>query len=423
MWSTSQAEIAAAESLAEFTYRNQMLERHRTKPVSTLLARFGANWPCMWGEEVTGTMQTWAQNWAKYKDGWKFTCGLHKITAPCVVYSMGSRGNMAFEAAVLAARPDCSIHIFDKGRFGLSSWFPEQARGASPERRRVTYHRMYIAPTDDLAAKPPHRSLRSIMRELGHTHIDILKADIEGSEFAVFADPHALPSVGQLLIEVHTRGREPTQYGRLLQTFEARGLRLFHKEINARFDTECIELALIQKNWRPELKNYSAVFAEDPLSPKAWRGEYRLSTGASAPTAQRRLSSMPAAPLGTWLPKLIAASVSAIAATFHAVRLRSNKTTPILSAWLCLFFTGGAASATIGAILEAAFNDLQSGPAWNAMLVAVHVAALGAWSSVAIYSHIGRLGSGLDASRHLLWQYFIRRLALSHLPRARGRSL
>ena len=29
------------------------------------------------------------------------------------------------------------------------------------------------------------------------------------------------------------------------------------------------------------------------------------------------------------------------------------------------------------------------------------------------------LGAGCDASRHLLWQYFIRRLALSHLPRAR----
>ena len=34
---------------------------------------------------------------------------------------------------------------------------------------------MYISSKDDLTVNPPHRSVPSIMAELGHTHIDILK--------------------------------------------------------------------------------------------------------------------------------------------------------------------------------------------------------------------------------------------------------
>ena len=34
---------------------------------------------------------------------------------------------------------------------------------------------MYISAKDDLTINPPHRSVPSIMAELGHTHIDILK--------------------------------------------------------------------------------------------------------------------------------------------------------------------------------------------------------------------------------------------------------
>ena len=123
MWSTSQAEIAAAETLAEFTYRNQMLERHRTKPVSNLLARFGANWPCMWGEEFTGAPLSALAN-EKSPGGWRSTSGLRKLADPCVVYSLRSHpaydggGNLAFEAGVLATRPSCEVHIFAAARDG-----------------------------------------------------------------------------------------------------------------------------------------------------------------------------------------------------------------------------------------------------------------------------------------------------------------
>lgn len=257
-------DVETKTELAELAYQNQKLERER--PVNMVLAKYGANWPCMWGEEATGLVSTWKDHWDKYKDGWKFTCGLEMITEPCVVYSLGSAGNMAFEAAVLAKKPQCELHIFDKNTYDLEAWFPKE-KGLN-----VTFHRAFISKKDDWKFDPPMRSLGSLMAELGHQHIDILKADIEGDEFEMLSDatvsprtgqlqldPKAwVPSIGQLQLEVHLRERHKREdeYQRLFENIEASGLRLFHKEVNARFDTNCTELSFIQQSWRPEVKQY-----------------------------------------------------------------------------------------------------------------------------------------------------------------------
>ena len=211
--------------IVDFTYENQKIERG--KRASTLVAQFDANWPCMWGEAITGAMETKAR-WGKYMDGWKFTCGLSLITEPCVVYSLGSSGNMAFEVGVLKAKPHCETHIFDKDSFGLEQWFPTE-----DARARVKFHRAFIAERDDLAMNPPHRSLASIMKELGHTHIDLLKMDIEGAEYGALSQ--SLPSIGQLQLEAHTKLQSASAYSKLFEHLEAHGLRLFHKEVNARY--------------------------------------------------------------------------------------------------------------------------------------------------------------------------------------------
>lgn len=164
--------VPAAEALAEFTYRNQMMER-RKNDISALLASYEAEWPCFWGEEAVGNLSAWIQRWSwRFTDGWKFVCGLRRITQPCVVYSLGSAGNMAFEAAILSARPQCRIHIFDKDSFGLKEWFPDASA-----RDMVSFHRALIASADRPTADPPRRTLRSIMAELGHEHLDILKIE------------------------------------------------------------------------------------------------------------------------------------------------------------------------------------------------------------------------------------------------------
>ena len=94
------------------------------------------------------------------------------------------------------------------------------------------------------------------------------------------------------------------------------------------------------------------------------------------------------APIGTWLPKYIACAISLFGAIIH-IMLLPRGPAPVLSVWMAVFFTGGAASAAIGATLEAAFHDTQEGPAWSAMLVGVEVAAAGAWVSGAIMCATG----------------------------------
>jgi hypothetical protein len=238
-------------ALAEFVYQNQA-EQERGKTGNPLIASYEAQWPCFWGARATGLLKTWQQEWNTYKDGWKFTCGLALIANPCVVYSLGSSGNMAFEAGVLEAQPECEIHVFDKDAFGLEKWFP-----AAAARQKVRFHRFFISDKDDLKADPPARELASIMRELSHTHIDVLKMDIEGAELRTLRN-QPLPSIGQLLVEVHLRNvpEAAKVYNELFVAVEKTGLRLFNKEVNARYDTSCVELSFIQKDWSPERKSY-----------------------------------------------------------------------------------------------------------------------------------------------------------------------
>lgn len=57
--------------MAEFAYENQKGERSDTIPIEPRLARYGANWPCFWGETAVGDLKTWQNQWVIYKDGWK----------------------------------------------------------------------------------------------------------------------------------------------------------------------------------------------------------------------------------------------------------------------------------------------------------------------------------------------------------------
>ena len=50
------------------------------------------------------------------------------------------------------------------------------------------------------------KSINDIMKELGHTHIDVLKMDIEGSEYDIIEDIiNTKISITQILIEFHER--------------------------------------------------------------------------------------------------------------------------------------------------------------------------------------------------------------------------
>ena len=98
------------------------------------------------------------------------------------------------------------------------------------------------------------------VQALGHTWIDIMKIDIEGSEYSTFqhlAEQHTLPFT-QLQIEVHqnmgssedrTRGTNHNNLNALmlLHTFLSNSFRTMYVEPNIYFAAQtCSELALIK---------------------------------------------------------------------------------------------------------------------------------------------------------------------------------
>ncbi|WP_263601385.1 FkbM family methyltransferase [Chryseobacterium sp. PET-29] len=83
---------------------------------------------------------------------------------------------------------------------------------------------------DNKKVKAPMKCLTDIVQELGHSHIDILKIDIEGSEYKILDSILSAPvQIDQILIEIHERffsdGKEKTKI--LLDTLDKRGYKLF----------------------------------------------------------------------------------------------------------------------------------------------------------------------------------------------------
>jgi hypothetical protein len=90
------------------------------------------------------------------------------------------------------------------------------------------------------------------LQDLGHTWIDVMKIDVEGSEFAVFEQiarsARPMPFT-QIQVEVHQnkvdmRNRKVLE---LLYNFMSSGLRIFSLEPNIYFAHEkCMEFALMR---------------------------------------------------------------------------------------------------------------------------------------------------------------------------------
>ena len=104
----------------------------------------------------------------------KVICGLSRLQDPCVIYSLGSNANFDFEEAV-SKQTLCEIHTFD------CTVSEDRIPAILPA--RVTYHSICLGSDEDVTSQ--YRSLGSLMREFGHSRVDLLKMDIEGFEFRV----------------------------------------------------------------------------------------------------------------------------------------------------------------------------------------------------------------------------------------------
>ncbi|KAJ7111980.1 hypothetical protein C8R44DRAFT_883012 [Mycena epipterygia] len=111
------------------------------------------------------------------------------FTYPFPMYSVGTLADggkwvCGLERDVLERSPGCLVYAFDSNSTEADArkWpWGETNDGIDGKlTSRVHFNHFSVA---DLTAKH-HRSLESVMGQFGHDFVDILKIDLEGSEFA-----------------------------------------------------------------------------------------------------------------------------------------------------------------------------------------------------------------------------------------------
>lgn len=155
-----------------------------------------------------------------------------------IVYSFGIGHDISFDTALIE-RFNVPIHAFDPTpraiawartqtlppKFQLHEWglahFDGELEFHPPTNPK---HVSYSAVHQKLPWQTPFKGkvyrLRTILRMLGHSRIDILKMDVEGLEYDIIDDilMSDIP-IGQFLIEFH-HGRTPHSLARTRRTIE-----------------------------------------------------------------------------------------------------------------------------------------------------------------------------------------------------------
>lgn len=184
---------------------------------------FPATWTCPHDFQRVGRLG----------DGGKWVCGMslyESIPAPnfptsenleireasrvvpedgLVIYSFGINGESSFEAEMLERVPSARIWGYD---FSVDGW---GAQIPQSERHRTFFKKIGLGKEDKHDASPPFYTLPTLMQNNNHTYIDILKIDIEGSEYEAMdtmmdafdntrtlSGDSVLP-IGQIMIEIH----------------------------------------------------------------------------------------------------------------------------------------------------------------------------------------------------------------------------
>jgi FkbM family methyltransferase len=103
------------------------------------------------------------------------------------------------------------------------------------ERSHVSHTMVPRAGCPGSAVDLPVRRLQTLMQELGHSRLDVLKMDIEGEEYTVIDDVLSSPiAIDQILIEFHHRWPEigPKRTRHCVEQLRAAGFRLFNVSSN-----------------------------------------------------------------------------------------------------------------------------------------------------------------------------------------------
>lgn len=208
---------------------------------------------------ITQSMPTLTKFGSDY-GGWSVIT--QRLNTNSIVYSFGIGEDISFDLGLMET-VKCRVHAFDPtpkslawlGKQKLPDLFSYYGVGLAAHDGNVRFH---------LPKNPEHVSgsvhsashlqetqavdvsmlrLQTIRAFLRHTHIDLLKMDIEGSEYAVIDDllrDNDKPN--QLLIEFHHRfesiGADQTRQA--IHKLQAAGYHIFHEQNN--FQEVCFAL-------------------------------------------------------------------------------------------------------------------------------------------------------------------------------------
>lgn len=208
----------------------------------------------------------------RINDGGKWVCGVSVLERPsskkCVIYSLGVFDDSSFEAAMLE-RTNCEIWAFDASVNNVAGgmffffvlWFvlfvqyvlpicivaDKEALAMIVDARghpRIHFSKVFLGGEDKIENGYVYKTLPTIMKENGHTWIDVLKMDIEGNEWQVLSDlmnayeGKILP-FSQLQVEFHLNNADMgtdaaafTRFKAWFERLEKFHLRPFWSELN-----------------------------------------------------------------------------------------------------------------------------------------------------------------------------------------------
>jgi FkbM family methyltransferase len=147
----------------------------------------------------------------------------HRLSASSIVYSFGVGEDISFDLALIQSF-GLQVHAFDPTprciewlqnqtappefvfhEYGVAG-FDGCCEFLPPENPAHVSHTIVKRESSRPAIEVPVYRLGTVMKMLGHGHIDVLKMDIEGAEYGVLADmlAHGI-EVKQLLVEFHHR--------------------------------------------------------------------------------------------------------------------------------------------------------------------------------------------------------------------------
>jgi FkbM family methyltransferase len=174
------------------------------------------------------------------------------IDSRAIVYSFGVGEDATFDTALIE-KFQLTVHAFDPtpkslawvkrqrlpDRFivhgyGLAAFDGDVSFNPPANAAHVSHTLLERPATKARAISVPVRRLGTIMKELGHDHIDLLKMDIEGAEYEVIADIGASGiRPGQILVEFHHRfpGAGVKRSQEAIERLRAMGYQLFSASV------------------------------------------------------------------------------------------------------------------------------------------------------------------------------------------------